>query len=87
MNVIFQRPKFDVASIMYFSIMICMEQAHECIQHPGMAMSLLVLLSLIMKICINNGADLSSIDIFTPSMGPFTNTTIRSSMSALSEHL
>lgn len=54
-----------------------MGQARECI-HSMVAKLVLILLSFIMKICLNQGDDLSSTDIVTCLLEPFIDATMRS---------
>lgn len=53
-----------------------MVQDHECVQYPRIAKPILVLLSLIMRICLNNGIDLSSTNPITHHMMTFTDTDV-----------
>lgn len=79
---ILERHLFDIAAILHSLVIQCMTQPHECIQDPKMAKPVLVRPSFIIKICFNNGIDLSPIGTITHHMMPFTDTTVRRSMNA-----
>lgn len=72
MNTILQRQPCNVTLIMYSSTLQCMAQAQECIQHPRAAKLVLILPSLIVKICLNHKVDC---------IESFTDTIVRRSMS------
>lgn len=73
--------------ITYTSILQCMGQGRECIQHPRMVKAVLLMSSLIIQICLNYRVNLSSIDTETRHMEPFTDITIRRSMSVRPDQL
>lgn len=81
LNMILKWRPFDVVSIMHSALIQYMEQAH-IIQHPRVAKQVLVLPSLITKICFNNEIDLLPTNTIARQMMLFMDTIVRRSMSA-----